>query len=236
MLRVPFKNEEYFNEYIEKSTEELKETKELLNDKRVLKERLCLLIERIFELKLHIIVAEYSRGDDIDTLRLDYKSALELWRETSFKDKIEYYYTINLWFVSLTVLLDMGDDIVETVKRKLEQENINDWLLNFILAKGEKEPAQIEGQLLVPKESQALKNAICASDKNQLIHYLEKEWYSNFKDCGWYDSHKLSKRNFQIYFGYWCFEAAAVMKLLKWDDSDLVDQQYYPYDLAHYKK
>ena len=236
MLRVPFKNEEYFNEYIKENEESLKEYTEFLSDKRVLKERLYLLKNKIFEEKLEIMVAKYSRGDDIDTLRLDYKSALELWRETSFKDKIEYYYTINLWFVSLTVLLDMGDDIVETVKRKLEQENINDWLLNFILAKGEKEPAQIEGQLLVPKESQALKNAICASDKNQLIHYLEKEWYSNFKDCGWYDSHKLSKRNFQIYFGYWCFEAAAVMKLLKWDDSDLVDQQYYPYDLAHYKK
>lgn len=88
----------------------------------------------------------------------------------------------------------------------------------------------------MPEKYQTLKDAICKNDKAKFIHYLEKEWYSNCKDYGWYDSHKLRRRSQNIYFGYWCFEAGAIVKRLNWDDTDIAGQQYYPYDLVHYKE
>lgn len=36
------------------------------------------------------------------------------------------------------------------------------------------------------------------------------------------------------YTGYWCWEAAAIAKILHIDDSGLEGHEYYPYDLAHY--
>jgi hypothetical protein len=35
------------------------------------------------------------------------------------------------------------------------------------------------------------------------------------------------------FFGYWAFEAAAVVKMLQIPDSTLLDNPYYPRDLVH---
>ncbi|AUS05351.1 PoNe immunity protein domain-containing protein [Pseudotamlana carrageenivorans] len=58
--------------------------------------------------------------------------------------------------------------------------------------------------------------------------FLEKDFYH--KHMNLYDSHK-SKWN--IYCGYWSFEAAAVVKIMNLDDSSFIDNQYYPKDLVH---
>ena len=60
---------------------------------------------------------------------------------------------------------------------------------------------------------------------------LLAEWYN--EDCGCYEAHK-SKQN--IYYGYWSFEAGAIAKILKINDTQLRDTQYYPYDMVHYKE
>lgn len=36
------------------------------------------------------------------------------------------------------------------------------------------------------------------------------------------------------YRGYWCIEAAALVKALELDDRELKDCKYYPYDMAHF--
>ena len=38
------------------------------------------------------------------------------------------------------------------------------------------------------------------------------------------------------YYGYWSFETAAIVSLMGIDDSILMQNKYYPYDLAHYKE
>ena len=37
------------------------------------------------------------------------------------------------------------------------------------------------------------------------------------------------------YIGYWCWEAALVVKLYDIDDSSFIDHEYYPKDLVHWK-
>ena len=69
------------------------------------------------------------------------------------------------------------------------------------------------------------------TDKPRLLaKYLKENWYNEKCDC--YEVHKSSQN---IYYGYWSFEAGAIAKILNFDDSNLKDMPYYPYDLVHYK-
>ena len=44
----------------------------------------------------------------------------------------------------------------------------------------------------------------------------------------------LIKNTDTAYRGYWCIEAAALVKALELDDTELRDCKYYPYDMAHF--
>ena len=59
-----------------------------------------------------------------------------------------------------------------------------------------------------------------------------KSWYKNSKDAFWHDTHKITKGN--IFFGYWAWEAAALVKIYGLDDTELKDTEYYPYDAVHW--
>ena len=65
----------------------------------------------------------------------------------------------------------------------------------------------------------------------RLLQYLQKKWYKRYSDAGWY-AHK-SKWN--VYTGYWSFERRVIAKILGLDDFLIKGQQYYPYDLVHWK-
>jgi hypothetical protein len=69
-------------------------------------------------------------------------------------------------------------------------------------------------------------------DRSARLKYFVENWYKEMKkgDVAWVDNHKSK---FDIYFGYWCFEAAGVAKMLDIDDSALKDHPHYPYDLVH---
>ncbi|MDX0371791.1 DUF1911 domain-containing protein [Sinorhizobium meliloti] len=63
----------------------------------------------------------------------------------------------------------------------------------------------------------------------QLDGFMQR-WYPAMSDAHWHESH-LSR--FDEYFGYWCFEAAAVAKLLDIPDDHHKDHPNYPYDARH---
>lgn len=64
----------------------------------------------------------------------------------------------------------------------------------------------------------------------RLNEYMEKEWFRGHFDFGWKNAHKEHG-----YYGLWSFDTAALVKILKLDDSTIKDNNHYPYDLAHYK-
>lgn len=68
-------------------------------------------------------------------------------------------------------------------------------------------------------------------NKIELLKKYLKGWYNT--DCEVFEAHKSDQK---IYYGYWSFEAGAVVKILGIDDSELKDIPYYPYDLVHYKE
>ena len=61
MERENLKTKEYFDDYLDTKKVEIEEYIELLSDKEVLPERLYLIRDNIFEEKMHILIAKYSR-------------------------------------------------------------------------------------------------------------------------------------------------------------------------------
>jgi hypothetical protein len=57
--------------------------------------------------------------------------------------------------------------------------------------------------------------------------YLTRHWYKGHYDSYWYGNHKDKG----LYFGYWSFESAAVVKILGLNPDDFNGVDYFPIDI-----
>ena len=69
-----------------------------------------------------------------------------------------------------------------------------------------------------------------AAAVERLKRYLKKQWLHTMTE-GPITKFDLKKGRYR---GYWCVAAAALVKALKLDDTELKDCKYYPYDMAHF--
>ncbi len=60
-----------------------------------------------------------------------------------------------------------------------------------------------------------------------LKNFVDKQWFKTLQGG-------LISNESRTYRGFWCLEAAALVKALKLDDTILKDSKYYPYDMAHF--
>lgn len=93
-------------------------------------------------------------------------------------------------------------------------------------------------QMLHIRPYDNLMNAIFSETDDVAIgavkEYL-KNWYQSFEHVPWHDSHTRVQGGEGDYFGYWAFEAAAVMYLLGAND-DAIDHMVYPKDLVMFAR
>jgi len=86
---------------------------------------------------------------------------------------------------------------------------------------------------LWPKDNKPMLEVIELSqtDKTAAVQrlkkYVDKEWFKTLKEG-------LITNTSKSYRGYWCIEAAALVKALGLDDTELKESKYYPYDMAHF--
>ncbi len=87
-------------------------------------------------------------------------------------------------------------------------------------------------KLFWPKECKPFIEVIelAKTDKTAAVQRLKK-----FVDRQWYKTlHEGIISQEGCYRGFWCIEAAALVKALKLDDTELKECKYYPYDMAHF--
>lgn len=225
-MRDTLKGKEYFEEFILEDLERVNWFSKQLRRRKVRRERIFPVKAKIHDLKLGVMIAKYSKGDSLEMLEKEYLQLIKEWGEVFEKE----YYNKNLKMISLAVLFEVDHSIIENIKLMLQKENVNDWLFNFLLNTVDNKNIEDETELLFPESYSLLKEVVYEENREELLKkYLLEEWYN--KDCGCYEAHK-SKEN--IYYGYWSFEAGAIAKILKLNDDDLKNIQYYPYDLVHY--
>lgn len=196
--------------------------------------------------------AKYSIGLDLSELFLDLSKAIDLCFESwdgfwKLKDRkgIEYdqyilsAYDEMLWMLSLGYFLNIPEEIFKKLVEVIDRDKVKDYLFEFIIAAKIKDRQLIKEEsynnfFSIPETFAKLRQAIQESDKlkaEKLVKaFITKDWYKNHKGTGWYNSH-LSQHN--VYFGYWSFETAAVVKIMHLDDSSFRDCQYYPKDLVN---
>lgn len=228
-MRDSLKNVEYFNQFLQEEVGRVNKFCSKLERGEVKEERILPIKTKVHDLKLGILIAKYSKGDELAELEQEYLELASEWKAVLDSE----YYNKNLKMISLGVLLGVNSCFAKDVKMLLENSKINDWLLFYLLDSLDGEQIEREEEMLFPNSFSNLQKVVFQQDgKVQLLkRYLTNDWYN--EDCGCYEAHK-SKQN--IYYGYWSFEAGAIAKILKIDDSSLKDVPYYPYDLVHYKE
>lgn len=227
MIRDRIKDFNYFDVFIEEDSQRIDKFTSKLNNGEVKEERIFPVKTKIHDLKLGVLIAKYSQGESLEILKSEYMNLVEEW-ENVFEPE---FYNKNLKMISLAVLFNVNTNILASIKKMLKKDNINDWLLEFLLDSSYQNTVDIKTELLFPDSFSGLKKAVYdESPVEKLKAYLSKEWYN--EDCGCYEAHKSAQN---IYYGYWSLEAGAISKILKLDDEELKGQQYYPYDLVHFK-
>lgn len=179
-----------------------------------------------------IINLLYSCGEELETIEEYYRKLLfyygKMWDR-------RYGYIELIKVLSLAVLFEVDKAEIVVLEERFIAENFDDYLVNVLIRKIDSSWINNGTEFEFPKVYDCLEEIINAKELlacGLLKEYLQEKWYDIHKECAWYNSH-LSNKN--IYCGYWSFEAGAIAKILKLDDSSLRDIQYYPYDLVHYK-
>lgn len=225
-MRDKLKSEKYFDEFIEEDSKRIKKFISKLEKGEVRKERIFSVKCKIHDLELGILIARYSKGDNLPVLKDAFVDLCYEWEEV-FQPE---YYNKNLTMISLAVLFNVGKEQMKRILGLFKNAGVEDWvfefMLNAVLGGGISEKIP----LIFPKDYITLKQVAFSDNPMPLLKkYLLEEWYNI--DCGCYEAHKSSQK---IYYGYWSFEAGAFAKILQLDDKDLKETPYYPYDIVHF--
>jgi hypothetical protein len=249
-MRDKLKTIEYFKSGIKIVNRIILETTNELNAGLIKSDRMVVIKDSLAQHYLELIFLKYSAGYSINEIVEDWIKSV-YWMDKGWVDnnhkfylKGKYWnqlylgpYDVMLWMLSIGYLINLSEVEFLKLVAILDRYEVKDYLLDFIIC------AKVKDRLPITEESYIgkftlfgkLRQAIKEEDKkvaqNLIKDFLEKDWYKEHKNVGWHDSHKSIHNS---YSGYWCFEAAAITKIMELDDSSYRENQYYPKDLADY--
>lgn len=253
MIRDTIKDKAYFDLSIQKREELIEKNINRIVRGTLPQDRVN--ISKNFRVGLYKnnLTARYSRGDNMNSEEVlsDYINAVELMEET-WSPKVwnmlasdstplnQYTFSGFLDFsrmLSLGILLAIPQKHLLKLVKFIDGDEVKDFLFEFLIRYSipQREIIQHESYsefFHVNERYGVLKEIINETDKviaqKKLKHFLETKWYQSFKDTPLYNQHNNPHN---IYVGYWCFQAAAITKIMKLDDSSYRDNQYYPKDI-----
>lgn len=204
MSREIFQSDNYFEEYIEEQNERIEKFKNVLNDisrRDIQKIAQC---ERILaNLYKDLFSASYSLGVSKDKLMEIFKLYIDSVLNSSISD-----YTEMVDILSLSIILDIDKGKIEPV---LKNGDYDDGLVlslkSYIIG-----DYHLSDKKLLYTDYYSVFYLYLKGRKTveEILNYLENDWYNASDEFAWYDSHNSSEN---IYVGYWCWLGAAVLKM-----------------------
>jgi len=182
--------------------------------------------------------ASYSIGDPLSTIT---EYAVELIRaETIFRryesllpDGATFAshpadYVGPLQVLSLARLLEIDSGVDELIAATGSQgmDSIYDFL-----ARPDRVESRVGSSVVWPKPYASLLEYLRDPASPGPMQQFLNHWYNQNRRGITWGSHLTIAEGDRRYSGYWCFEAAAVVKLLQADDSSYRDNAYYPGEL-----
>lgn len=223
MLRDSIKSEAYFEEYIrcqDKRIEKFMTTAAALPAAETEKIKKCKRTAANFQRDL--IYAKYSAGAEKQELQESYREYLALLGAVGISDYAEYIDVLSIAIVLDISLCDYSD--------LLDEQECSDALTRLLaddIRSGEL--GQIEEGALRYEDYYKIFQEYLKGNCTivQLGEYMEHQWYEASKEFSWYGSHESTE---DIYTGYWCWLAAACVKIRK-EDADVPKLKYTPLDV-----
>ena len=222
-MRDTLKTKTYFDEYISEESERARKFINKIASGTLAADRVLPVKRKLFSIRINLLIAEYSAGLSIDELRREFLqiagTAEDCWNTESYDEKLR--------LLALCVLFNAGDDIKDRVAKFIRETGEYDCLIESLCS----DELEDGSSLCYPGVYAELWDVLCGGDIAIIRGYLQKKWYISHRDSYWYDSHKAKEK---LYFGYWAFEVAALMKAMKMDAAGLNGIEYFPYDLYCY--
>ena len=237
-MRDKAKDESYFKERFYKDSDDLKEIlTDFHNDIEIGEHPEEFNIKsykyQIFISAFHKFYAGYSLGLDINELIPEIKLVLRNLLDTTNENDSNYE---DMEYILHFIILFNQIEFSEEYKTLLEKSEDRDFYLDSLMQYLDSSWEISTEKVLWPKDMKPLCEVIQLSktDKTSAVQrlkkYLEKEWFKTLRE-GLITNRQLEKGRYR---GYWCIEAAALVKALGLDDTELRECKYYPYDMAHF--
>jgi hypothetical protein len=239
----------YFRDFINRGKELNTESETRITNKEVSSEKEVR--NRIFQKRLEILIAMYSNGDSIESIKKEYSIVLKFmqegWDSSVVKFKMgkpsityDMYYLNDschmIWMLSFGIFLNIAENEKEVLKKILIEDKITDEATMLLLSNlTQTELPTLEKTTIKPFAS-LVKNGAFINTKSLMKKYIDN-WYKRTKLLTWHSYHPDKEgiyNNNKFYFGNWSFEAAAVTCILDLDDSNYREHHYYPKDLVDY--
>lgn len=217
----------YWKEHIERIRYGLFELEEQLKTVRPERLKDCRLF--VEQIRLDLLISLYSSGADIEECKKLYK--INLNNISQCLDKFESYVDL-IWYLSLGVLLNIESPEIKILNNMINSSGAsNDKLVCYFMKylNGNYQ----NGEVYIMKKPYEFLDRLLCDDVDDLKNYMieySKKWYRAHSFEYWYDSHEKK----DLYFGYWCFELGALIKIKGLNNESLRDVKYYPYDLVEF--
>jgi hypothetical protein len=231
-MRTTFKNLAYFQNYISLNHEDIAFYEEGIKSGTTKQDRIPAVNRQLFTTSLHTLIAKYSSGSELNELKSDFPDVINRLEKGWQNERQKIYfdnYVLMLWMLSLGVLLEISDADFKKIVTVVDNSGQKDFLYDTIIS-SKLMDRKINSEILYAKEFGFLKKLMESKDITELEIYLNKNWYKKMKLTYWFDNDKNKN---DVFFGYWSFESAVIVKILGLNGTLLKEQPYYPYDLVN---
>ncbi|OXA75458.1 hypothetical protein B0A58_08760 [Flavobacterium branchiophilum NBRC 15030 = ATCC 35035] len=193
-------------------------------------------ISRNLSAKIYVYLTPwYSMGKPINSdWQNFYIENIVYYQLCISQDLINGSYKHSLKILSLGVLLEIDKKVFEIISKRFLEESYKDFILDTLLHSQYNDHI-ISKSLQFPEETYIQKLAEILNSNSKLEaevlikDILENYFYTKENLQSSYNTH-----NTEFYSGYWAWEVAAVVKVMKLNDSSFKDNPYYPYDMVHW--
>lgn len=226
MSRDPLKNDEYFDKFLSYENERISKFSKVLNELPLDdSDRLKQCEKYLSTFCKNKLCALYSRGYPKDSIRVAFTDYIRHVQQSSIDS-----YADMVDILSLAILLDANKADLYHI---LETPSFDDVLV--LILKDyikNKSLTPLAGNLQYPslyKEFvDVFYNASLELSSQKLLQFTSNHWYGLNTEAWWYDSHKSPNNT---YVGYWCWLAAAIIKIKGMDVKYFSGCNYIPIDL-----